>query len=1097
MYHKDEMIILTIKHRQTDITMTERKNKNYKENTEQMDKILDALKERAKELNCLFQVEELLKDYNAELADIFLGIVKAIPTACRFPDRCRVRIEYMNKFYGDEVVIDPFALEKVDFRVQDTITGAIYVAYVDSDYDDDSEFFLPEEGKLFKTIAQRLSDHIQHRLLRNALYGSDKKSIKTPAVSSKYKIVTEMCRSMDPRLFVRIARKMLNYLCYKGIKEATRLFHQIGTEQGAAKNNAESLGENLPQRKKDDSEMLTLCYEIFEVANRHLPDDEILNLIQKWMQEDRASFLIKTLETLDSSLGEISDALRRYLRLSAEGVALSEPVLKGVRVALIRRFISEQLEYIRIAKNFIRIKDFVNLIDRLIYPRGSHGRLGGKSAGMFLAHQILRRRSRQFKELVGIKVPKTWYITSDGLHNFMDYNNLEEVTEQKYKDVDQVRREYQHIIQLFKNSRFPPEMLHELTTALDDFGDVPIIVRSSSLLEDRFGSSFSGKYKSLFLANQGSKEERLDALTDAIAEVYASTYGSDPIEYRAERDLIDFYEEMGVIIQEVVGTKVGRYFLPSFAGVAFSTNEFRWTPRIRREDGLIRMVPGLGTRAVDRLSDDYPVLIAPGQPGLRVNVSMEEILRYSPKYMDVINLETNTFETIDIEEFIHEFGEDLPAVENILSVIKDNHIQKFNLFAVDFHKDEFVVNFEGLLRSSDFIGRIHTILRVLEDALGTPVDIEFASDGTDLYILQCRPQSYTTELTPPNLPKDLPPNAVLFTANRYISNGMVNGISHIVYIDPEEYSSLSSLSELVSVGRAVSRLNKTLPKRRFILMGPGRWGSRGDIKLGVQVTYSDINNTALLVEIARKKGNYVPDLSFGTHFFQDLVEAAIRYLPLYPDDEGIIFNDRFFKESQNKLTEFAPEFSPLTNVVKVIDIGSETNGKVVNVFMNAVVEQAIAVLSQSTEKMSLEKIKPIYQRGQLLEEHWHWRYRMVESLAENIDYERYGVNAIYLFGSVKNRTANADSDIDLLVNFNGDDQTRKTLLEWLDGWSRCLAEVNYHRTGFRTNGLLDVHIVTDEEMNQDNWMTRYDMENDSLLEIALPNRKGSRDKKES
>ena len=129
---------------------------------------------------------------------------------------------------------------------------------------------------------------------------------------------------------------------------------------------------------------------------------------------------------------------------------------------------------------------------------------------------------------------------------------------------------------------------------LDDFKDQPLIVRSSSLLEDRMGSSFSGKYKSLFLANQGGKRERLEALTDAIAEVYASTFGPDPIGYRAERGLLDFAEEMGIMIQEVVGTRVGDYFMPAFAGVAFSRNEFRWSPRIRREDGLLRLVPGLG-----------------------------------------------------------------------------------------------------------------------------------------------------------------------------------------------------------------------------------------------------------------------------------------------------------------------------------------------------------------------------------------------------------------------------------------------------------------------------------------------------------------------
>ena len=166
------------------------------------------------------------------------------------------------------------------------------------------------------------------------------------------------------------------------------------------------------------------------------------------------------------------------------------------------------------------------------------------------------------------------------------------------------------------------------------------IVRSSSLLEDRAGAAFSGKYKSLFLANQGTKQEKLDALTDAIAEVYASTFSPDPIEYRSERGLLDFGEEMGIMIQEVVGTRMGNYFVPSFAGVMFSNNEFRWSPRIDRKDGLVRMVPGLGTRAVDRLVDDYSILLAPGKPNLSVNVTPDEKVRYSPHYIDVINLET-------------------------------------------------------------------------------------------------------------------------------------------------------------------------------------------------------------------------------------------------------------------------------------------------------------------------------------------------------------------------------------------------------------------------------------------------------------------------
>ena len=373
---------------------------------------------------------------------------------------------------------------------------------------------------------------------------------------------------------------------------------------------------------------------------------------------------------------------------------------------------------------------------------------------------------------------------------------------------------------------------------------------------------------------------------DAIAEVYASTFGPDPIEYRAERGLLDFSEEMGIMIQGVVGTRIGDYFLPAFAGVAFSRNEFRWSPRISREDGLIRMVPGLGTRAVDRVSDDYPVLVAPRQPGLRVNVAPEEIVYYSPKKIDVINLKTNTFETLEVADLVRRHGAEMPLLEKMVSVYDGHHLRRPLAMQLDFEKDTVAFTFEGLLSDSPFVKQVHAILRLLEEKLGTPVDIEFAHDGTNFYLLQCRPQSYSQESAPAPIPKDVSPDRMVFTANRYVSNGRVRDITHIVYVDPLKYGDLPNRDDLVAVGRAVGKLNKLLPKRQFVLMGPGRWGSRGDIKLGVSVTYSEINNTAVLIEIARKKGNYSPDLSFGTHFFQDLVEGQIRYLPLFPGRRG-------------------------------------------------------------------------------------------------------------------------------------------------------------------------------------------------------------------
>ena len=548
-----------------------------------------------------------------------------------------------------------------------------------------------------------------------------------------------------------------------------------------------------------------------------------------------------------------------------------------------------------------------------------------------------------------------------------------------------------------------------------------------------------------------------------MAEVYASVFSPDPIEYRAERGLLDQHEEMGVMIQEVVGTRIGRYLLPAFSGVALSNNELRWSPRIRREDGLLRLVPGLGTRAVDRLADDYPILVAPGQPGLRVNVTPDEVRRYSPTKADVINLEANSLETVEIGRLLSEAGHEYPGLRHLVSIVDRDGVRRPAGLGREMDGDQLAVTFEGLLSDTAFVPQMRGLLGLLSDRLGTPVDVEFASDGTHLYLLQCRPQSYTEEDAPSPIPHDIPEAEVLFSARRYVSNGRVPDLTHIVYVDPEGYSQIQDLGRLREVGRAVGTLNRLLPKRQFVLMGPGRWGSRGDVRLGVSVTYADINNAALLVEIARRKGGYTPDLSFGTHFFQDLVESSIRYLPLYPDDAAVVFNETFLRGGSNFLKELAPEFSHLAGVVRVIDVPRVKDEQVLRVLMNADLDEAVGFFA----KPSAEPVRHAQgrvQRERPSEDHWRWRLRMAQRIAETIDPGRFGVKAFYVFGSTKNATAGPASDLDVLIHFTGSPETRHELENWLEGWSLCLAEINYLNTGYRSKGLLDAHIITDDDI---------------------------------
>jgi hypothetical protein len=899
-----------------------------------VDRLIHDLRERAKELNCLYEVQEILSAQDAGMDQICSRIITVLPPGWQYPDVCQAEITYEGKTYRTTGFAASRWVQSADIKIQDDTVGSISVYYTEERPLSDEGPFLKEERKLINTIADQIGFFLLHQQLSQVFKEQLRSTEERP---SEWKIILDLLKRTDPELVMRISRKMINYLGWKGIKEADQMLDAFNPA-GAALTQGDT---NRPADESTQSLLVDMSDRVFALAAQHLSRDVIMDNLQKWIREDRSAFLVDVLVNPGSSLAEISNALERYHLLPGERLELSAPRERWFRIALIRRILNDQSEFIGVAQDHINIGDFSDFMRRVIHPTASHGELGGKSAGLFLALQILKNYAARGKFPHSIKSPRTWYLTSDSIFYFMAYNNLEDVVEQKYKDLAQVRQEFPYIQHVFKSSPLPPEIIRGLSLALEDFGDVPLIVRSSSLLEDRMGKTFAGKYKSLFIANKGSKPERMQNLMDAIKEVYASMFGPDPVEYRVQHHLLDHHEEMGILIQEVVGSQLGRYYLPAFAGVAFSSNDFHWSSRIKSEDGLVRMVMGLGTRSVDRLSDDYPVLVSPGNPTLPVNATLEEVLRYSPRNMDLINLETRSFETVEIRTLLAEHGKDYPYISHLVSAIDSDRLRKPDAKDLAGNGSGLVVTFDGLFNRTPFLNLIRDTLKILGEVLGGPVDLEFAHDGKDFYLLQCRSQSYSGQHAPAEIPTHIPPENILFTANRFITNGSLTDITHIVYVDPQKYSELGSYEELFSVGRAVGRLNQILPKRRFILMGPGRWGSRGDIKMGVNVSYSDINNMGMLIEIARKHNGYLPEPSFGTHFFQDLVEAAIYYLPLYPDDSQVVFNEKYLLSQKNLLPELLPEFTYLAEVVRVLKLPASCP---LQVLMNAERSQAVAIL---------------------------------------------------------------------------------------------------------------------------------------------------------
>ena len=1026
---------------------------------ERVDDLLKTLQERAKELTCLYRVNELLSQPDASDAETFREIAAALPQGWQYPELCVARVLYDGRLYAPKSFEPSPWVQKSPITVHGHEVGTVEVFYTEQIPDADEGPFLKEERKLIDTVAEWIGAAIATRDPASAKRGGA--PAPAGAGSREWRPVLDFMRQTDTALLLRVSRKMINHLASSGVAEAQALLARFSPKATDTESDVEDENRPLPRGLAAGA----VDIEAFEIAERNLNEREILACLTKWIKEEKAGFLVRALEGQETPLSDICDAVERFEHTDVEEQDLSLSVQKGLRVSLCRRFFSEDLEFINVAKEVIDVRDFYPLVGRVILPSHCYGKLGGKSAGLVLAKKIVEKSS-DAKLLGNIKLPRTWYIPSDGILEFIHYNNLEDVLSRKYMEIDQIRQDYPHLVQVFKSSAFPPAMAKGLSIALDDFGNQPIIVRSSSLLEDRAGSAFSGKYKSLFLGNQGTKAERLAALMDAIAEVYASVFGPDPTEYRAERGLLDVHEEMGILMMEVVGRRAGRYFLPAYSGVAFSNNEFRWSPRIKREDGLIRLVPGLGTRAVDRIGDDYPMPVAPGQPHLKANVTPDEILKYSPKKIDVINLEKDEFETIEIHDLLREAGDEYPMLRQLVSIVDGDRIRQPIGARVDAEPEEIVFTFDGLIKNTPFVAMIRELLQTLRTRMGMPIDLEFASDGQDFYLLQCRPQSYASDVAPSQIPPDVSPERVVFSAQKYVSNGRVPEITHIVYVDADAYASLDD-PDLREVGRAVGRLNKMLPRRQFILIGPGRWGSRGDIRLGVPVTYSDINNSAMLIEVAHKRGNVAPDLSFGTHFFQDLVEAQIRYLPLYPDDEGVVFNRRFLTGSHNMLSELLPTMTHLADTVKVIEVPREAGGLVLRVLMNADLEQAVAFLSPprpTTPGATDGVFAADVATPRTVEDHARWRTRMAQRIAANVDRQRFGVVGMYLIGSAKHETAGAGSDIDLLVHFRGTDQQRAGLELWIDAWSQALTEMNFLRSGRRVERLVDAHIVTDADI---------------------------------
>jgi len=621
-----------------------------------------------------------------------------------------------------------------------------------------------------------------------------------------------------------------------------------------------------------------------------------------------------------------------------------EARLQEIKVVLIRTMISDQLAYLNIARKWFTVEDLIEIRQRKI----GYGKIGGKSAGMMLAYRILRDVAPPEVQET-LRIPNSYFLASDMFYAFMAANGLIHWSDQKYKSEAKMRTDYPRIVRDFVKGTFPEDILERLRVILDEAGKRPLIVRSSSLLEDNFGTSFAGKYDSFFCPNQGNPEENLTALTESIARVYASCMNPNALLYRHQKGLVDYDERIAVLVQFVEGEQYGRYFLPQAAGVAFSRNLYRWSPKIRKEDGFLRLVWGLGTRAVEARGDDQPRLVALSHPLLRPADSTEAIRQHSQQFVDLLDLEENALKTLPIREVLNP---QYPALRTIAQVDESGFVENITSSLVD--PENLVVTFDGLLRRTPFAAHMKTILALLEKHYGSPVDTEFTAEIVDpqaaqsevhITLLQCRPQSALSDGGEVDLPALLDPADVVFATRRMVPRGKVTGIRWVLFVPPEGYFSLASPAERNRLERAIGSLNAALKNETFICVGPGRWGTSTP-DLGVSIAYGDIYHTHALVELTGK--GIGPDLepSFGTHFFQDLMEAHIYPLNVNLDDRDSVFNRGFFDKTPNRLPDFLAADKILLRTLRLLKVDDFRPGHSLSLVMNDDEGKAVAFLRE-------------------------------------------------------------------------------------------------------------------------------------------------------
>ncbi|MDR0503891.1 MAG: PEP/pyruvate-binding domain-containing protein [Treponema sp.] len=608
--------------------------------------------------------------------------------------------------------------------------------------------------------------------------------------------------------------------------------------------------------------------------------------------------------------------LEKANALNEDKNAQSSQQAEDMKKLLISLIISREPRICELAEKYFSLRDILDIASREI---GS-GFIGGKSVGMLLGRKVTEK-DMPFHEngdanpadaLSNYWEPHdSWFLGSDIFYTYIVYNDwwdlrCRQKTPEGYFELAPELKE-----KLLKG-KFPDVIREQFYQMMEHFGWSPIIVRSSSLLEDNFGNAFAGKYESVFCANQGTPEERFEAFEQAVRAVYASSMSEDALVYRKARELANMDEQMAILVQRVSGDHYAYeeggsgLFFPHIAGVGHSNNLYVWNREMDPKAGMLRLVFGLGTRAVDRVSGDYARLVPLDHPEKSPPVHYGDERKFSQHKADVLDLKENRMTEAQVDIL---YNQNLKTDKNIFFSVDNAMLARLQELGRPTNPKPVMLDFRKLLAETKFPGFAKKVMHTIEKAYNYPVDIEFTAnfdnDGNFKFnLLQCRPLQTkrggkASDVSAVNqdisIPKPARENIFFSSAGNFMGGNARLPLDYVIFVKAEEYLALTERDKY-QTARIIGMLNHKLKGSNVMLTGPGRWGTTTP-SLGVPVHFSELCNMACLCEVSYRQGGLMPELSFGSHFFQDIVEADIFYAAIFEPRTELITRDSSDEDS--------------------------------------------------------------------------------------------------------------------------------------------------------------------------------------------------------